>query len=114
MEFFSPKGFKNGAYYFNKYDMRDLLILIPTCVSALIVFIFGVFMMSVTENFIYLIVALIVAFLMVSTAIILTIPIDIYHNFLGKILSYINFKTKQKKFIWRGYDYDNYSEDEED
>ena len=47
-----PKDFKNGKYFFNKYGILDLLILVPGVIIGTLISIASISMMS-DESFDY-------------------------------------------------------------
>ena len=78
-----PKDFKNGKYFFNKYGVMDLLILVPGVIVGLIID--GL-------NF--------VSFM----------PLPMFHNLFQRLVVEIDYHLRQKSYPWCGINYNNYEE----
>ena len=85
MQFYCPRDYKNGKYYFNKYDAFDLMIIS--------------------------VIGLTLGLLIVGTTLILFMPYKIYHNILNRLIVEIRFQLRQKDFLWYGYDFNNYEDE---
>lgn len=111
MEFYSPKNFKSGKYRFGKYNDRDLALLIVfNLIGALTIIGLGV--MGLIFRSVWLIVlGFVLGGICIGTILLLTFPMRIYHNVLGRILVFFNYNKKQKKYAWKGYDYGNYEDE---
>lgn len=109
MIFYCPRDFKNGKYYFNKYDTLDLMVMIPLTVVGTLLSVFSLSFMS-DGNFTVAMIGLSAGLIIVGTTLILFLPYKMYHNILNRLLVEIHFQIKQKEFLWYGYDFNNYEE----
>lgn len=107
MTFYCPRDFKNGKYYFNKYDTFDLLIMIPLIILGTLLSVVSLSFMS-DGNFTVSMIGLSIGLLIAGITLILFMPYKIYHNILNRLLVEINFQIKQKEYLWYGYDFNNY------
>lgn len=78
-----PKDFKNGKYFFNKYGVMDLLILVPGVIVGLIID---------CLNFV------------------LFMPMPMFHNLFQRVIVEIDYHLRQKSYPWCGINYNNYEE----
>ena len=95
MQLYCPRDYKNGKYYFNKYDAFDLMVMVPLVAISAFLSVIG----------------LILGLLIVGTTLILFMPYKIYHNILNRLLVEIRFQLRQKDFLWYGYNFNNYEDD---
>lgn len=109
MMFYCPRDYKNGKYYFNKYDATDLMIMIPMIVFGTFLSVISLSFMT-QGNFALSMLGLSFGILTMGLTLILFMPYKIYHNILNRLLVEINFQLKQKDFLWYGYDFNNYEE----
>lgn len=109
MIFYCPRDYKNGKYYFNKYDAIDLIIMVPSIVVGTVISILSLTSMS-NGNFILSMSGLSCGILINGVTLILFMPYRIYHNILNRVIVEIKYQIKQKDFLWYGYDFNNYEE----
>ena len=83
MMYSCPKDFKNGKYFFNKYGVMDLLILVPGVIVGLIID---------CLNFV------------------LFMPMTMFHNLFQRVIVEIDYHLRQKSYPWCGINYNNYEE----
>ena len=113
MEFYSPKNFKQGKYYFNRYNANDLLILIPAVVGGVLLILCSIYFIMLTKNKKIGIIGIGIGAGIIFIAYLLTMSVPVYHNILGWINVQLHFEAKQKVYKWYGYDYMNYEEESE-
>lgn len=113
MEFYSPKNFKQGKYYLNRYNASDLFILVPSVAVGIMLILCSIYFIVLTGNKTIGIAGIALGTLIIFIAFLLTMPVPVYHNILGWINVQLHFNAKQKVFRWYGYDYMNYEEDHE-
>lgn len=106
--FIIPTNFKNGKYIFSKYKILDLLILILGSIAGLIFILFTISLGANVMSLTIAILGLIIGLTIIGISILLTINMNYYHNFLGKLLCIIRFKTKQKIYTFKGVNYKSY------
>lgn len=109
MKYYCPKDFKNGKYYFNKYDIRDLLILVPVVVIGTLLGIVSISNMA-EGNFNLSMIGLVLGISIVCFTFILLMPFKMFHNILQRLIVELHFMNKQKEFLWYGVDFNNYEE----
>lgn len=90
-----PKDFKNGKYFFNKYGVMDLLILVPGVIVGTLIAIASISMMS-DESFNY--------------CMVLFMPMPMFHNLFQRVIVEIDYHLRQKSYPWCGINYNNYEE----
>jgi len=110
MTFYCPRDFKNGKYYFNKYDTFDLLILIPLIILGTLLSVVSLSFMS-DGNFTVSMIGLSIGLLIVGITLILFMPYKIYHNILNRLVVEIRFQLRQKDYFWYGYNFNNYEDE---
>lgn len=110
MQFYCPRDYKNGKYYFNKYDAFDLMVMVPLVAIGTFLSVISLSMMS-QGNFTFSVIGLTLGLLIVGTTLILFMPYKIYHNILNRLLVEIRFQLRQKDFLWYGYDFNNYEDE---
>ena len=80
-----PKDFKNGKYFFNKYGILDLLILVPGVIIGTLISIASISMMS-DESFDYCMVLFIVGLIIDCLNFVLFMPMPMFHNLFQRLV----------------------------
>lgn len=104
-----PKDFKNGKYFFNKYGILDLLILVPGVIIGTLISIASISMMS-DESFDYCMVLFIVGLIIDCLNFVLFMPMSMFHNLFQRLVVEIDYHLRQKSYPWCGINYNNYEE----
>ena len=104
-----PNDFKNGKYFFNKYGVMDLLILVPGVIVGTLIAIASISMMS-DESFNYCMVLFIVGLIIDCLNFVLFMPMPMFHNLFQRVIVEIDYHLRQKSYPWCGINYNNYEE----
>lgn len=104
-----PKDFKNGKYFFNKYGILDLLILVPGVIIGTLISIASISMMS-DESFDYCMVLFIVGLIIDCLNFVLFMPMPMFHSLFQRLVVEIDYHLRQKSYPWCGINYNNYEE----
>lgn len=93
-----PKDFKNGKYFFNKYGILDLLILVPGVIIGTLISIASISMMS-DESFDYCMVLFIVGLIIDCLNFVLFMPMPMFHNLFQRLVVEIDYHLRQKTIL---------------
>ena len=104
-----PKDFKNGKYFFNKYGVMDLLILVPGVIVGTLIAIASISMMS-DESFNYCMVLFIVGLIIDCLNFVLFMPMPMFHNLFQRVIVEIDYHLRQKSYPLCGINYNTYEE----
>lgn len=105
MIYLCPKNYKNGKYILSKFRKIDLLILILSCVVAIIFFIAITQIGLATQNIKIIIFGLILAVFIALSGTLLILKVPNYHNVLEFLIIYFSYLSKNKKYKYKGINY---------
>ena len=105
IHFICPKDFKSGKYFFSKYRIIDLVILIGGAITGLIISLLLFQIAIALKSIVFAITILFLGGIMIGILFILVTKISYYHNILEWMFVLFEYLTRKKAYSWKGIIY---------